>query len=146
MIQKCKFSSQCCRWHQKRPRWFGSGPVAKASLGVLVCRAARAHPSCRKPEGGGAGYRGSTCRRLGESHLDHEDLISKELEDKTRPLKRNILASPLKRETDLKSLAPFARSSSVMIVLRNPSSKIKRKKNILPYLVNCTKTYDLLFE
>lgn len=57
MIQKCKFFSQCCRWHQKRPRRFGSGPVAKASLGVLVCRGARAHPTCRKPESrvGGVG-------------------------------------------------------------------------------------------
>lgn len=34
-----------------------------------------------------------TCRRLPVSHLDRKDLISKELEDKTRLLKRNILAS-----------------------------------------------------
>lgn len=57
---------------------------------LLECRAARANRTCRKPEGGRG--RGLTCRRLGVSHLDHEDLISKELEDKTRLLKRNTLA------------------------------------------------------
>lgn len=101
--------------------------------------------------GGGAGvwHAGGSV-----SHLDREDLIPKELEDKTRLLKLNILAS-LQTETAAGnrqrsetsgtfSLQQQCHYHFVQFIFKN----LNQKKTHFPCWLNCTKTFfsELQFE